>query len=163
VIRRVDASTGDITTVAGNHTAGNTGNGGSATSAELDDPQGIAVDPAGDVFIADTFNNTIREVSPTGGITAVLNSGLSGPYAVGVDPVAGDLYTANTTDSDILETTGEAQTTPVGPGPSGSDLAPPVTVPESPSSVLLPVAGAAVLLVGGWFATRRRRNAHRAA
>jgi sugar lactone lactonase YvrE len=163
VIRRVDAGTGDITTVAGNHTAGNTGNGGSATSAELDDPQGIAVDPAGDVFIADTFNSAIREVAPTGGIAAVLSSGLNSPYAVAVDPATGDVYTANTTESDVLETTGEAHTTPVGPGPTGSDLAPPVTVPESPSLILLPVAGAAVLLVGGWFVSRRRRTAHRAA
>ena len=52
-----------ITTVAGNGTAGYSGDGGPATAAELDRPQGVAVDAAGDLFIADTDNNRIREVN----------------------------------------------------------------------------------------------------
>jgi streptogramin lyase len=61
-IRRVDAFTGTITTVAGNGTAGFEGDGGSATNAELNDPIGIAVDPFGDMFIGDGANNRVRKL-----------------------------------------------------------------------------------------------------
>ena len=52
-VREVNLSTGIITTVAGNGTAGYSGDNGQATAAELDDPTGVAVDAAGDLFIAD--------------------------------------------------------------------------------------------------------------
>ena len=82
VIRRVDAKTGIITTVAGDYAAdqannglgGFSGDGGPATGAQLNDPQGVAVDGAGDLFIADTFNNAIREVTPAGTISTVVNA-----------------------------------------------------------------------------------------
>ncbi|MGA2739283.1 MAG: hypothetical protein ABSG65_17820, partial [Bryobacteraceae bacterium] len=61
-IRKVSA-TGIITTVAGNGTSGFSGDGGPAISAELSNPQGIAVDASGNLFIADTFNGRVREVS----------------------------------------------------------------------------------------------------
>ena len=53
VVREVVKSTGDIITVAGNGTAGYSGDGGTAKDAELNFPDDIAVDSAGDVFIAD--------------------------------------------------------------------------------------------------------------
>ena len=53
-IREVNHATGVITTVAGNGTAGYSGDSGQATAAELDDPVGVAVDAAGDLFIADS-------------------------------------------------------------------------------------------------------------
>ncbi len=57
----MDAVTGIITTVAGTGgTSGYTGDGGKATSATLNAPQGIALDAAGNLFIADTGNNVIR-------------------------------------------------------------------------------------------------------
>jgi RHS repeat-associated protein len=59
-VRKVNASTGLITTVAGDGTAGYTGDGGPATSAELDDPYGLAVDAAGNLYMADMYNNRIR-------------------------------------------------------------------------------------------------------
>jgi trimeric autotransporter adhesin len=61
-IRKVTASTGKISTVAGNGTAGYSGDGGPATSAELYQSQGVAVDTAGNIYIADTVNNRIRAV-----------------------------------------------------------------------------------------------------
>ena len=54
VVREVVKSTGDIITVAGNGKAGYSGDGGLATAAELNDPRGLAIDAAGDLFIADT-------------------------------------------------------------------------------------------------------------
>src|SRR5208282_1277369 len=78
-IREVNASTHVITTVAGNGTFGYSGDGGLATNAELDEPYGIAVDAAGDLFIADTFNSVIREVNAsTHIITTVAGNGTPG-------------------------------------------------------------------------------------
>jgi streptogramin lyase len=63
-IRRVDASTGRVTTVAGDGRRGGTGDGGPATSARLDRPHGVAVGPDGSLWIGDTGNHRIRRVSP---------------------------------------------------------------------------------------------------
>jgi hypothetical protein len=109
VIRRVDARTGVITTVAGDYAAdqasdgqgGDTGDGGPATQAELQDPQGVAIDSAGDLFIADTFNNAIRVVTPDGTIQT-LWTGQNTPYAIATDPSApGTVYFADTDTSKI--------------------------------------------------------------
>jgi sugar lactone lactonase YvrE len=78
-IRMVAASTGDISTVAGNGTGGYAGDGGAATSAELNFPEGVAVDSSGNIYIADTFNFCIRMVSAsTGDISTVAGNGTDG-------------------------------------------------------------------------------------
>ena len=103
VIREVVKATGDIITVAGNGTAGYSGDNGPATAAELNGPNGVAVDSAGDLFIADANNNVIREVvKATGDIITVAGNGtagysgdngpataaeLNGPLGVAVDSV----------------------------------------------------------------------------
>ena len=74
-------TTGDIYTIAGNGTGGYSGDGGPATSAELDFPQGIAVDGSGNVMIADTNNNRIRVVAENTGTF------------YGTAMTAGDIYT----------------------------------------------------------------------
>ena len=65
-IRRV-APGGTISRVAGTGTAGSTGDGGLATAATLNAPAGVALDPAGNVYIADTGNNKIRMVDVVSG------------------------------------------------------------------------------------------------
>jgi hypothetical protein len=67
---KVDA-TGVMTLVAGNGRRGFSGDGGPATSAELNWPSAIAVDAAGNLFIADTGNNIVRKVTPAGIIASV--------------------------------------------------------------------------------------------
>ena len=148
VIRRVDVQTGTITTVAGNFAAdqangglgGFSGDGGPATSAQLYDPQGVALDGAGDLFIADTFNHAIREVTPDGTIFTVVNSAgangaapspggetngpatasrLNGPSAVAVDSSSNTLYIADTTNNKAAAVTGLAQ-----PGSAPGPVAP---------------------------------------
>ncbi len=145
VVRRVAAATGVITTVAGDFAAGQandgrggfSGDGGPATSAQLDDPQGVALDPAGDLFIADRLNNAIREVTPDGNIFTVVNqagtdgatpgagaetngtataSKLNGPTAVAVDNSTATLWISDTSNSRISQVTGLAQSGSA-PGP----------------------------------------------
>jgi hypothetical protein len=74
-IRRV--SNGVITTVAGNGAPGFSGDNGPATSAQLYQPMGVAVDSAGNLYIADTYNQRIRKVS-NGVITTVAGNGTYG-------------------------------------------------------------------------------------
>ena len=76
-IRKVSPS-GTITTVAGNGTAGYSGDGGLATSAQLSNPYGVAADLSGNLYIADTGNNRSRRVSINGIITTVAGNGTSG-------------------------------------------------------------------------------------
>jgi sugar lactone lactonase YvrE len=78
-IRRVDAETREIVTVAGNGTAGFSGDGGPATLATLISPSGVSVDRWGNLFIADMFNQRVRRVDAvTGFIATVAGNGTSG-------------------------------------------------------------------------------------
>jgi len=76
-ILKVDAA-GIITTVAGNGAAFFSGDGGPATAANLNAPSAIAVDSAGNLFIADNGNNRIRRVDSSGIITTVAGDGTKG-------------------------------------------------------------------------------------
>jgi len=76
-VRKVSASGGAIATVAGNGSAGYSGDGGAAAKAQLNGPQGVAVDAAGNLYIADTENNRVREVTAAGQIATVAGNGLA--------------------------------------------------------------------------------------
>jgi sugar lactone lactonase YvrE len=94
-IRKVSAD-GIITTVAGTGTSGFVGNNGPAAEAQLNYPLGVAVDRAGNLFIADTENNYIRKVSTDGIMTTVSgsDSDAGALAAVAVDS-AGNVFVAN--------------------------------------------------------------------
>lgn len=84
-IRRVDAATGIITTVVGNGTAGFSGDGGPASSAQLNLPTGVVFDASGNMYIADSGNKRIRRVDAlTGVITTVAGNGTTGVSPDGV-------------------------------------------------------------------------------
>ncbi len=101
VIREVTASNGNITTVAGNGTAGYNGDGIAATSAELDTPYGVFVDASEDIFIADTDNAAIREVTASSG---VINT-VAGNETICADPTTpcGDGGAATSAELDLPE------------------------------------------------------------
>ena len=75
VIRRIAASDGTITTVAGAGSRGFSGDGGPATRARLNTPDGVAFDAAGNLYIADTLNHRIRKVNRAGTIVTVAGNG----------------------------------------------------------------------------------------
>ncbi|MCF8450644.1 MAG: T9SS type A sorting domain-containing protein [Taibaiella sp.] len=76
-IRKINTS-GIITTVAGNGTAGYSGDGGSALLAELKSPYGITFDTSGNMYLADYGNHCIRKVSKTGIISTVAGNATQG-------------------------------------------------------------------------------------
>jgi len=78
-IRKVNTS-GIISTIAGNGTIGYSGDGGAATNASLNNPTGLLVDAAGNIYIADYFNSRIRKVNTNGVISTVAGNGL-GSYS----------------------------------------------------------------------------------
>jgi sugar lactone lactonase YvrE len=129
------ALAGTVSTVAGNGTAGSSGDGGPATSAQLNTPYAIAIDSAGNLFIADSNNHRIRKVTPAGTISTVVGAGggagfsgdgtqaiyaqLNGPTGVALD-AAGDLFIADTNNSRIrMVNTAGIITTIAGTGTSG--------------------------------------------
>jgi uncharacterized protein (TIGR03437 family) len=131
-ILRLDAATGVLTRLAGNGTPGFSGDNGPATSAQLNDPWGVAVDSAGNLYIADSSNFRIRKVS-NGVITTVAGTGgwtetstlgdngpatsawLYGPQGVAVDS-AGNVYIADTYNNRIRKVSNGVITTVAGNG-----------------------------------------------
>ncbi|MGH9889140.1 MAG: hypothetical protein ACREBE_26640, partial [bacterium] len=113
-IRSIDGG-GRIATKVGDGTAGFFGDGGSSASARLSAPAGVAVDAAGNIYIADTGNNRIRKVNASGVISTIAGSGtagfsgdggpallaqLNGPLGLAVDANA-NLYIADEANSRI--------------------------------------------------------------
>ncbi|MDR3725650.1 MAG: FG-GAP-like repeat-containing protein, partial [Terracidiphilus sp.] len=120
VVRRVDSQTGFISTYAGNGTAGYTGDGQAATSAEINNVKGIAVDGADNVYLADSGNNRIRMVAAgteiistvagsgfagyAGDGTSAINAALNAPSGVSFDR-SGNLLIADTSNNAIRKVT----------------------------------------------------------
>jgi trimeric autotransporter adhesin len=113
-VRKV-SSGGTISTLAGTGTQGYSGDGGQATSAQLNQPWGLAADASGTVYIADLMNHSIRKVTPGGVITTVAGTGRPGfagdggqaalaqlryPAGVAVDK-SGNLFIADTGNSRV--------------------------------------------------------------
>ncbi len=77
-IRRVDAISGNLSTIAGNGVVGFAGEGTSAVTAQLNTPRQLAFDSQGNLFVADTGNHRVRKIDRNGVITTVAGTGTSG-------------------------------------------------------------------------------------
>ncbi len=135
VVRELSAA-GVVTIVAGDGVQGFAGDKGAATAAELDSPAGLAVDSAGNLYIADSHNQRIRRVAAaTGLITTIAGTGTAGfsgdggqamvarlhlPTALAVD-LGGDVYVADTRNHRIRRISGTTGTitTVAGTGVQG--------------------------------------------
>ena len=130
-IRKVTPA-GEVTTFAGSGSSGS--DDGTGTAASFNYPRGVAVDGDGNLYVADTYNSTIRKVTPAGVVTTFAGSGSygsddgTGTAASFADPrgVAfggdGNLYVADTNNHSIRKVTpAGVVTTLAGSGSSGSD------------------------------------------
>jgi len=132
VVRKVTAS-GAITTIAGNGAAALAGDGGPATSASLNSPSGLAFDAAGNLYIADSYNQRIREVSTTGTITTfagtyygyggdngqAVNAQFAYPNGIAFDS-SGNLFVADSANARVRKiATNGVVTTVAGNGTAG--------------------------------------------
>lgn len=128
-----EVSNGVIRTVAGRSKYGHSGDGGPATNADLGQPQGIAIDASGNLYIADTGNNVIRKVAQNGIISNFAGNGtagfagdngppqnaeFNGPQGVTVDS-SGAVYVADSNNRRIRKIANGVVTTVAGNGTAG--------------------------------------------
>jgi len=116
-IRRVDARSGTISTVAGNGDKGYSGDGDPATEASLNEPYGIALDRAGNILIADRLNRRVRRIDAASGIITTLagtgeaaysgdggpasRAGLAEPNGLAFDAAQRHLYITDVADNRV--------------------------------------------------------------
>jgi uncharacterized alkaline shock family protein YloU len=106
-IRKVTASTGVISTIAGNGASSYIGDGSTATSANLCYPHAVAVDTSDNVYIADSINNRIRKLTiSTGIITTIAGTGYCDYTGDGVDATTAGLCEPNDV---LLDSAGRMQ------------------------------------------------------
>jgi len=117
-VRRVVLATGVISTVAGNGTEGDAGDGGAATAASLDAPGGLAVDGLGNLWIADTHNHRVRKVVLATGVIEAGADGVGLPKGMSVD-AAGNVYVADAAGHRVLRVMGGVATVVAGTGAEG--------------------------------------------
>jgi sugar lactone lactonase YvrE/predicted esterase len=142
-IRKVSTN-GTITTLAGTGVVGFAGDGGPATSAQLYEPRGLALDGQGNLFVADSYNHRIRKVSVDGTISAVAGTGRRGfsgdggpaaaaqlnfPEGVAVDS-AGNLFIADSANHRVRKVTPDGMITTVAGENGGTVVAVPLSYPE---------------------------------
>jgi sugar lactone lactonase YvrE len=181
-IRKITLATGIITTVAGDGTQGDAGDSGPALAASIDSPQGLAVDAAGSIYLADTHNHRVRKITAvTGIITTLAGTGAMGrtdrlalPHGLTLGP-DGSVSLADTANHRIvrIDTTTGIVTTIAGTGQQGfsgdngaatlANLDSPTSVAVSPASQLAladagnerirQISGATIHTVAGLGAT----------
>ena len=145
-IRKVGTD-GNINTFAGNGGAGSSGDGGPATSAELDHPEGLVLDSQGNLYVADSASHRVRKISPDGTITTIAGNGTGGfggdggpatqaslyyPKGLAIDRSSGNLYIADwlnsrvrvvTPDGNIYTVAGNGQYDYYGDGGAATSAA----------------------------------------
>lgn len=135
-VREIVTASGTIQTVAGNGEQGYSGDGGAATGASLDSPEGISVDASGNLYLSDTHNNRIRKVSG-GVITTIAGDGsfnfagdgstatsgsFASPHGIAVNASGTTLYIADTDNQRIRQiNSSNLLSTIAGNGQEGED------------------------------------------
>jgi sugar lactone lactonase YvrE len=158
-IRKINPLTGISAVIAGTGTSGFSGDGGPALSAQLSSPRGVAVDGAGNVYIADTSNHRIRKIATGGTITTIAGTGtgtfggdnaaataarVNSPQGVAVDS-AGNVYIADTSNNRVRKINISGTISTVAGNGTGGYLADNVSATgtriNAPRSVVVDSAG----------------------
>ena len=173
-LRRSQVLPGTITKVAGTGFTGFRGDGGPATEAELQRPTGLAVDGQGNLYIADTYNLSVRRVDAEGTITTVAGTGvpefsgdggpateaaLQRPSGLALDG-QGNLYIADTYNLSVRRVDAEGTITTVagtGGGPGSSGDGGPATEAALGFAFALAVDGQGNLYISDFVEHRVRR------
>jgi len=177
-VRRVAAASGVITTVAGDGVQSFGGDGGPATAASIDSPNGLAVDTVGNLYLADTRNGRVREVDTATGVIstvagtaatggnlqqfggdggAATAAGLALPRGVTID-AAGNLYLADSANQRVRRISGGVVTTVAGQGTQAytGDGAPAVSASlDTPRSLAMPPSGLLTIADAGNMRVRQ--------
>lgn len=165
-IRKVEAATKRISTVAGNGAPARAGDGGLAVDASLRAPSDVAVGPRGELYIADSQNHVVRVVAPDGTITAFAGNGIAGssgdggvatsasvnrPVGLAVD-AAGRVFIADAGAHRVRMVAGGRISTVVGSGSKGLGVVPNLATTvrlNAPSGVEIDAAGDLVVADSG--------------
>jgi uncharacterized protein (TIGR03437 family) len=132
-IRKLTSS-GTISTAAGNGNFSYSGDGGQATSAQLNTPQAVATDSNGNLYIADTANHVVRKVTAAGVISTIAGNGTAGsggdggaatsaqlhsPQGIAVDASGNNVYVSDTQNARVRRITNGTINTVAGNGTPG--------------------------------------------
>jgi hypothetical protein len=153
VVREV-LTTHRIRTFAGTGRAGYAGDGGLATRARLDDPTGVAAAPSGNVLIADTLNNRVRQVDGRGIISTFAGNGQAGFSGDGGPAIRARL--AHPTGTVAADASAVYFADVANQRVRGVFNGPPPVLPESRWAILFPLGALAFLGIGGLLMLRRR-------
>jgi alpha-tubulin suppressor-like RCC1 family protein len=160
-IRKVDTS-GIITTIAGTGVVGYSGDGGQATSATINQPTGVAVDAAGNVYVADNSNNRIRKVDTSGTISTIAGNGtaaysgdngastsasLNAPAALAVNNAGDTFYIADGLNNVVRKVASGTITTYAGRG-IGNNGSATASLLVNPSAITFDGSGNTYVLEG---------------
>ena len=169
-VRKIDIA-GIITTFAGTGTAGSTGDGGFATAAQLNNIGGVTADIAGNIYITETTGAKIRKVSPSGIISTIVGTGISGfngdggsataaqinsPLSVALDNL-GNLYFVDYGNSRIrkVNASGLISTIAGGGGSSGDGILATSAFLNSPRQIFIDINGDLLFTEGGTNKVRK--------
>ena len=159
-IRKI-TPTGVVTTLAG--TAGISGSkGGTGAAASFNSPSGIAADSAGNIYVADSMNSTVRRITPAGVVTTVAGTaGISGstdasgaaasfnrPDSVASD-YAGNVYVADTNNNTVRKITASGEVTTVAGKPGASSFTSGALPGTLPSPLGVSISGNSLYITSG--------------